>query len=418
MTGSPDPDPAPEVCDENLRPIVFMHGFLGGGDNFANQIPRFLANKYCPDRLFVFDWNSLADRATIIPLLDAFIDNVLSQTGATKIDLAGHSAGGGLGYTYLEEVNRAAKVEHFAYIGSSKRDVPAGPNATIPTVNIWSESDLIASSADIPGASNKQILGQDHFQIVTSVETFEAMFIHFNDGINPDKLVPNDEEQITFSGRVLTLGENAPQEGATIEVYEVKPESGERLSTTPETTLTTDASGLWGPIMVKKDTPYELLVQTTKADDRPIHYYREGAAYSNSLVYLRTFPSPTTLAGILVDNIPEDDAQSTIAIFSSSQAIIEGRDNFSVDDFDLATTEYATAERTNIAFFLFDDGDAQTSGNTHAVFNLFVQSFLTGIDYFIPTEAPKSISLKFNERTLNVPNLKSQTDGVIVAVFD
>ena len=115
--------------------------------------------------------------------------------------------------------------------------------------------------------------------------------------------------------------------------------------------------------------------------------------------------------------IPADDAQTVVAVFCGSQAVIHGRDQLRIDGFDLSAEQYAPAEATNIAFFLYDDGNGQTSGNPHAIFS-FLGSFLTGIDYFIPTASPASVALSFNGRSLNVPNLKSKTEGVVVAVFD
>ncbi|MBK8704469.1 MAG: hypothetical protein IPN33_13295 [Saprospiraceae bacterium] len=106
-----------------------------------------------------------------------------------------------------------------------------------------------------------------------------------------------------------------------------------------------------------------------------------------------------------------------MAVFLANQAAVAQRDQLSVNAFELATAQYASAERTAIAFFLYDNGDGQTSGNTHAAFN-FLQAFLTGVDYFIPTTPPTSVQLQFNGRSMAVPNLRSETDGVIVAVFD
>jgi hypothetical protein len=110
--------------------------------------------------------------------------------------------------------------------------------------------------------------------------------------------------------------------------------------------------------------------------------------------------------------------QTALAVFTANQGVTttSGMPSASM----ISTwppKRYASPERTSIAIFLYDDGDGQTSGNPHPAFN-FVPAFLTGVDYFIPTEPQAAIQLKFNGRSLNVPNLKSASDGVIVAVFD
>ncbi len=413
-TGMPQPELA---CDSTLAPIIFVHGFLASGDTYASQLQRFTSNQYCGDRLFAFDWNTLGNQTDAIFQLDAFIDQVLAATKATKIHLAGHSAGGGLCYNYLSDAGRAAKVARYAHIGSGAQTQPAGPTGEIPTANIWSEGDKVVAGSDIPGAENVRFSDLDHYEVATGPEPFAAMYAFFKAGQQPETTSIAAETEVLLSGRVVTLGENKAMASASIEIYEVDPATGNRLRAAPDAALTADADGRWGPWEAKPGVPYTFFVRTTNPADRPIHYYREGFMRSNQLIYLRTFPPPTSLAGLLLAGIPKDDNQSVVAVFTANQAVVHQRDMLSVNDFDLATEQYASPQRTSIAIFLYDDGDGQTSGNTHAAFN-FVPAFLTGVDYFIPSTPQATVQLKFNGRSLNVPSLKSETEGVIVAVFD
>ena len=171
-----------ETCDTTYLPIVMCHGFLASGDTYAKQAQRFLQNNYCGVSVYVFDWNSLGGGSNV-EALDAFIEGVLARTGASQVELAGHSAGGGLGYDYLADATRAAKVAHYVHLGSSPQTAPAGPNGEVPTLNIWSPYDAIVAGADIPGAQNVQLAGKDHYEVATSLETFEAMFQFFRGSI-------------------------------------------------------------------------------------------------------------------------------------------------------------------------------------------------------------------------------------------
>jgi hypothetical protein len=65
---------------------------------------------------------------------------------------------------------------------------------------------------------------------------------------------------------------------------------------------------------------------------------------------------------------------------------------------------------------MYDDGDNTSEVTPVGLFGQF--PFLNGVDMYFATTPAQTISLQFNGRTLNVPNLKSGTDGVIVAVFD
>jgi len=416
--GGTPPEPQ-STCDETRRPIIFVHGFLGSGDTYAGQIQRFSSNEYCTDRLLAFDWNSLGDRDAVIGQLDAFIDEALRNTGAEQVDLAGHSAGGGIAYEYLDDAGRAAKVAHYAHLASFQQPGPAGPAGEVPTINIWSSADEVVDiKGDIPGAENVAFDDLDHYQAATAPETFTAMYTFFNDGETPETPLIQPETEIEVSGRVLTFGENQPRADASVNIYAVDAETGERLDAlAPTATFLTDADGYWGPLRAVPDIYYEFFIEPQNADERPLHYYREPFVRSNPLVYLRTLPPPTSTAGAFLSSLPSDDQQTVLAIFSSSQAITHPRDRLRIDDFELATEAYAPRAATNITFFLFDDGDQQTSGNLHPIFQL-LPTFITGIDYFIPTEPSSSVRLEFNGRPINVPTLPSASEGVVIAVFD
>lgn len=409
--------PDPPACDSTLTPIVFVHGFLASGDTYATQAQRFTANDYCPDYLYAFDWNTLGNQGEAVAQLDALIDQVLQAHGVGKVHLAGHSAGGGLCYNYLADSTRAAKVDAYVHIGSSEQAGPAGPGGSVPTANIWSAGDKVVPGKDIPGATNISFTDLDHYQVATSAATFEKMFAFFNGGSTPSTSAIVPENLIELEGRVVTLGENKAQVGATIEIYEVNPASGQRVRATPDATLTADAKGAWGPWTAKPSVPYEFFVRTANAGDRPIHYYREGFTRSNRMVYLRMFPPPTSLAGLLLAGIPKDDDQTVLAVFSANQAVVYQRDQLGVNGVPFATDAYANASKTTIAFFLYDDGNGQSSGNIHPAFS-FLTTFLVGVDYFIPAAPEGSIELYFNGRSMFAPNWKSDTEGVVVAVFD
>lgn len=416
--GGTTPEPQP-TCDETRRPIIFVHGFLGSGDTYAGQVQRFSSNGYCDERLFVFDWNSLGDREAVVGQLDAFIEAVRSSTGADRVDLAGHSAGGGIGYQYLADAGRAAKVAHYAHLASFQQAGPAGPAGEVPTLNVWSSADeVIDMKGDIPGAENVAFDDLDHYQAATAPETFAAMYTFFNEGEAPQTETIEPETEIEVSGRVLTFGENQPRGNATVEIYALDEQTGERLDPlAPSATFLTDAEGRWGPFLAAPEIYYEFFIQPASGEERPLHYYREPFVRSTPLVYLRTLPDANSTAGLLLAGLPRDDRQSVLAIFSSSQAVIHPRDLLRIDGFELATAVYAPKAATNITFFLYDDGDQQTSGNPHPLFQL-LPTFITGIDYFIPTEPRASVRLELNGRPLTVPTLPSASEGVLIAVFD
>lgn len=408
--------PLPE-CNTTYLPVIMAHGALASGDTYAPQIMRFTSNGYCNNYLVAFDWNTLGGGASAsVPKLDSVINTILAATGTQQVELVGHSAGGGLGYNYLSDATRAAKVAHYVHIGSSPQSAPAGPGGSVPTLNIWSEGDAIVAGADIPGATNVRLTTADHYEVATSPETFEAMYSFFR-GTAPvtTNIVP--EARVTVSGRAVTLGENAPLNGATVKVYEVNTQTGFRTTEQPQFTFTTNAQGYWGPFTAKNGAYYEFFILSAIPDDRPVHYYREPFKRTNTNVYLRTLPPPSSTAGLLLAGLPKNDNQSVVAVFASSQAVVNGRDVLTLAGATLSTPQLAPASKTAIAFFAYDANNNGTTDNT-SIFLFSLTPFLAGIDVFMSAAQPATITATLNGRNLNFRNWPSESEGVIVPVFD
>lgn len=408
-----------DICNEKRRPIVMVHGFLASGDTYAQQILRFNSADYCAERIFLFDWNTLGgNTATTLVELDSFINEVLATTQADKIDLAGHSAGSNLCYTYLTDSIRSKKVAHYAHLAGNPHSQPAGDKGQIPTLNIWSDADLIVNGDSIPKAININLLTKDHYEVATCSQTFHQMYCFFTDGQIPANLEPQPQSKIILDGKVLTLGENEPLANTEIEIYELNQDTGEPISSSsPTQKIWTDSKGNWGGFIAKPATYYMFKVIPSDPNDRTILYYREPFIRSNKAVYLRTIPPPSSLGGILLGGLPNDDAQTVLGIFTANQAVINGRDKLSQDGFDLSSVAFASAQQSTIAYFLYDDNNNQLSENTPI--GLFASfPFLEGADRYLPTQPKKTIHLEFNGRKLHVPNLSSKSEGIQVAVFD
>lgn len=409
------PPPFTVLCDTCKYPVVMVHGFLASGDTWARFHQLFTSNGYKPNQLYAFDWNSLNQGGgNTLQLLDAYINKVLATTGAPKVRLMGHSAGGGIGYNYLSDAARAAKVDGYVHIGSSVQSGPAGPGGIVPTLNLWSAGDAIAQGGDITGATNVQLAGKDHYQVATSKESFAAIWQFFH-SVLPATLDITPESIVCIAGKALYFGENTPLVQAKVEIYRVDPATGERLTTDPWKTLFTDSLGFWPAINVEAHVTYEFVTTPPAPGQRRIHYFREGFTHLNTLVYLRTIPPPTSLAGILLAGLPSSGNQTVMNVFSASQAVINGRDTLAAAGALLSTAQYAAPDKTAIAYFLYDDGDSQTELTPVGIFGTF--PFLNGVDMYFPTNTPSILPVVFNGRHLNVRNIKS-SEGVVVAIFD
>jgi hypothetical protein len=399
--------------DTMFRPIVMVHGFLASGDTWSPFAQRFSSNGYSWRRLFVFDWNSLGS-TTFNKDLDVFIDDVLKKTGYSKVDLMGHSAGAGNCFTYLKDAKAAAKVAHYVLVAGAKQTMSAGPTGEIPTLNIWSDADKTVAGSDIPGAQNVKLIGKDHYEVATSAASFEAIYIFFK-GSKPATTKILYEDHPCIAGRACTFGENSPAANAAIEVWETDSKTGERLDPKPFHETTTDAKGYWLPVIVKPNTTYEITVKETGTGKRTIHYYREGLIHNNLFVYLRTIPPPGSFAGLLLGGLPTNKEQVVLNVFSSSQAVVSGRDTLSVEKTPFSTPAIAPASKTMIALFLYDTGNLKTDLTPLPLFGNF--TFLNGLDYFIDATLDKPVEVAMNGRKILFHRWPAN-NHIVVTVFD
>ncbi len=423
-------DTAAPPCDPSRPAVVMAHGFLAAGDTWAPFAQRLVANGDCPERLFAFDWNPF-DRNAAPAQLDAFIDGVIAETGAAQVQLVGHSAGGSLGWGYLLDPVRAAKVSHYVHVGSSpapdgEATLPsAGPaDAPVPTLNIWSAGDAVVPGADIPGAENARFETLDHYEVATSPEAFAALYRHLR-GAEPattDRAAaPAATPGLrTISGKALTLGENVPVAGWTVAIFPVDPATGLEASEEPVATFTVAADGAFGPATVAADTPHVFVLEGLAPGDRSVRYYREPFVADDAFVYLRALPGEESLVGILLGTIPFSADSSVLIAFSASRGVLAGRDTLSLNGEALSIPAFASAERTAIAWFFFDDGEDGQGGAAEETVATFavLPSFLVALDRPLPVAAEGPFTLELNGRSLRMPRLPAASDGALVAIFD
>jgi hypothetical protein len=228
MLGAWDPKPKTDIDaggDNKQRPIVFAHGALGAGEQYERVAPLFASNGYPASWIAAYDYNSVGQSAGP-EQLDKFIDAVLQRTGARKVDLVGHSRGTGESRTYFIDPARASKVAHYANIAGTASNNVGG----VPTLVVGSAGDKIAGAPVAQdGAKAANIPGQDHVKVRTSTESIEQVYTFFNDGEKPRKLKIEPQKETLAGGYVKSYGQNNPLPGATVDLYEVAADTGERL---------------------------------------------------------------------------------------------------------------------------------------------------------------------------------------------
>ncbi len=413
----PPPElPPPGACDDSQLPAVMAHGFLAAGDTWSAHVQRFAANGHCVDRYHAFDWNTLVmDPAPHVEALDAFIDAVRAQHGVEQVDLMGHSAGGRLGYAYLADPARAAKVRAYVHTASFPEEAPPTPEgAGTRTLNLWSDADFAVEGADIPGVENVTLEGVDHYAVATAAEAFSTVY-GFLYGAPPATTDRAPAEIPVVEGRVLTLGENRIEVGAVVDVWPLDPATGQRAGPAPRARFVTDEAGRWGPFAAEREVPYELHVRPA-GDGRPVRFYRPPFAGDDPLLYLRTLPGPGSTAGLILTQIDFGAEGTVMVVFSSTRAIEFGVDDLRVDGASVLTAALAPPEETLIALFVYDQGGDGMPGRTNPIFEQF--PFLQMLDLPIGADPAASVEVRLGDQVVRMPRWPADPEGAIIAIFD
>jgi pimeloyl-ACP methyl ester carboxylesterase len=139
----------------------------------------------------------------------------------------------------------------------------------------------------LKGATNLVLGAVDHRETAYHPRAFRE--IHkFIAGREPDRIAIVPEAEVRLSGLVTgTPGgvqTNRPVTGASVEIYRVSPDSGERIGG-PIHTSQTGADGRWGPAQV--DPSWYLEMVLTSAGSTTTHFYRSPFPRSSDIVHLR-----------------------------------------------------------------------------------------------------------------------------------
>ena len=139
----------------------------------------------------------------------------------------------------------------------------------------------------LKGATNLVLGALDHREVAFHPRAFREIF-KFIAGREPSRIEIVPEAEVRLSGLVTgTPGgvvTNRPVSGATVEIYRVSPDTGERSGGPIHSSLTA-ADGRWGPAQVEPGWYLEIVL--TSAGVTTTHIYRSPFPRSSDIVHLR-----------------------------------------------------------------------------------------------------------------------------------
>ncbi len=343
LTGSAIAQIAPANSSASeIPPIIFAHG---NGDHAAlwittlwrmesNGVPRerMLAINFTDplartdDAVAQENRSSTADQRR--ELADA-IRELKQRTGAARVALVGNSRGGNAIRNVVKH-GGGADVSHAVLCGSLNhgafdwednpgsefngrspflRELNAGDDEVTPgTAFLTLRSDGMDKYAQadgrfvgkpgtptnvtndgpaLKGATNLVLGTIDHRETAFHPRAFREIY-KFIAGREPDRIEIVPEAEVRLSGLVTAtprgVQTNRPVGGATVEIFHVSPDSGERFGG-PIHSSKTGADGRWGPAKVDPSWYLEMVLTTP---DAPItHFYRSPFPRSSDIVHLR-----------------------------------------------------------------------------------------------------------------------------------
>jgi pimeloyl-ACP methyl ester carboxylesterase len=337
-----------------IPPILFVHG---NGDHAAlwlTTLWRMESNGVPADRMFAINFtNPLARNDDTVAqdgrsstedqrreLADA-IAQLKQKTGAARVALVGNSRGGNPIRSYVKN-GGAADVSHAVLCGVPNHGVFAseenlgnefngrgpflrslneGESEVVPgTAFLTLRSDgldkyaqgdgrfigkpgvatgITSDGPALNGATNLALGAVDHRETAYSPRAFREIY-KFVAGREPERIAIVPQTEVKLAGLVTAtpggVPTNRPVAGATVEVFRVSPDTGERMGAAVHTSQTGN-DGRWGPAAV--DPTWYLEMVLTSPGATTTHFYRSPFPRSSDIVHLRAARplAPTEASG-------------------------------------------------------------------------------------------------------------------------
>jgi pimeloyl-ACP methyl ester carboxylesterase len=364
----------------------------------------------------------------VLAQLDTLIAQLKTETGASQVDLVGHSLGTFVSQSYLSTPARAANVARYVNVdGRTASALPGG----VPTLALFAGAAR-AVQGQIVGATNVTLPDQEHIEAVTSAGAFVEMFRFFT-GREPatSSIVPATAA-FPVSGRAVIFPQNVGVgQDAFVLLWLLDPATGQRVNTFlgvfpfPVGFSAVDANGNFGPLQVDPGQQYELTL--ARPDSAPHRFFFEPFLRADNLVRLNS-----GVQGQGLDAFVQRNTQHSALVITRNKEFRGDRgpalnDALLVDGTNVINEVTARSGFVGspAAQFLFDVGSDGLTNLRSIPPPFGMIGFLSGADFFISADPAGAIEIvtvpRGNtqaSRTLRIPKARSTEARVTVQLND
>jgi triacylglycerol esterase/lipase EstA (alpha/beta hydrolase family) len=203
-------------------PVILVHGtFANMDDNWQAASPVLANHGYC---VFAFNYGGASasadiqgtgDIASSAAQLSSFVNTVLAATGASKVDLAGHSQGGMMPRYYIDFLGGAARVDKLVALAPSNYGTTLDGITTL--ASLLGVSDLINGglSAVCP-ACVEQEQGSSFLASLNATPTVAGVGYTVIESVDDEVVTPYTNAFLPAAANVtnITVNRQCPLDGS------------------------------------------------------------------------------------------------------------------------------------------------------------------------------------------------------------
>lgn len=469
----PSQEQPPQEQYSGPLPVLFIHGTSGSASQFQSQAQRFLANGYTIEHLDAWEYDSgpLAEAAGTLALeqaaagddaaaqqaaitryatflyglagaedgyydqINAKIDGLLEATGASQVNLMGHSLGTIISNVFLKNGNAENRVAKYVNLDGTTGQGTGTPFGGVETLALWARANTDTALIDTANGTNDYDANQAHIEIATSATSFGKIYEFFN-GVAPDTTdIPDAEgNSVTIAGKANIFPDNVGADETTLFIYEINPTTAARISETPINAGGFDigTDGSWGPLDITKGSTYEFVLEHDTAANGDHYFYFEPFYADDYFVRLNTGVTGEGFSEDLTKNANHSNV--VIARDREFWANVTGGNDVlmvnSVNVFEANETATADGElsagaqsRRLSSLFLSDQDESGDSSNEN-IDEVTQSSFIAGMDFFVDASAASTVNVELTPRggsaltqSINLPNHPSDEVRIISVQF-